>query len=125
MHHNYAFDYIETIIATSSASEIYIVIEDARKRKWYGDKANVKSQGAGAIKVICGFWAEWANNLLNAGPRNIAEIKFIHPLKGGTKKTSRDFKRITGWPGRTNEHMRDAGVIAYTYNPRLANVSQL
>lgn len=115
MHHNYAFDYVETIIAMSSGNDVYVVIEDARLRKWYGDKSNVKAQGAGAIKAICGFWEEWSKNITTKR----LHINFIHPIKGGTKINARQFKLLTSYEGSTNEHSRDAGVVAFTYNPAI------
>lgn len=116
MHHNYAFDYVETLISMSSASDIYVVVEDARKRKWYGDKSNAKAQGAGAIKVICSFWEEWAKYHLKDSRQFSFEM--IHPLKGSTKWNAKKFKQMTGWQGRTNDHVRDAGLIAFTYKPK-------
>jgi len=122
MHHNDAFDYVETLIVMSSANMVYIAIEDANKRKWYGDKSNAKSQGAGAIKVICGFWKEWARHFAHDHKIN---IEFIHPLRSGTKWDAKKFSQVTGWDGRTNEHKRDAGVIAYTYTPQGIRPSRL
>lgn len=119
LHHNYAFDYVNTIIAMSSGNDINIFIEDARKRKWYGKDSGSKQQGAGAIKAICSFWEEWSKTVCD---NTKIHVNFIHPLKGGTKLDAKKFKQMTGWVGRTNEHMRDAGAIAFTYNPKLSTV---
>jgi len=35
--------------------------------------------------------------------------------KPGGKKTKDDFNLITGWTGRTNQHERDAGLLAWMY----------
>jgi len=123
MHHNYAFDYVEKIIVMSLANEISVLIEDARKRgasKYY---AAATAQGAGAIKVICSLWQEWARHKLSDQKR--VSVYFIKPLRGGTKWNAKKFKDITKWDKRTNEHQRDAGVIAFTYNSKLAKIAEL
>ena len=129
----------------SSGNNLYIVIEDATKRKWFGNasdrgkskqeiqkKANAKKQGAGAIKVICGFWREWANGFDNEHkiiisfnkpfPTSTLKQKGIEVDKYG-KITMKGFRQLTGYKGKAcSQHARDAGVIAFTYNPKLANI---
>lgn len=39
----------------------------------------------------------------------------ISPKQKGAKVGSKDFKRITGWDGRTSEHMRDAAMVGWNY----------
>ena len=40
-------------------------------------------------------------------------FKMIHPAANATKKKADDFKRMTGWTGRTNEHARDAAMLVF------------
>ncbi|MFA5127310.1 MAG: hypothetical protein WC465_04945 [Patescibacteria group bacterium] len=35
------------------------------------------------------------------------------------KSTATNFKNITGYEGRTNQHERDAGLMAWTYNKQI------
>ena len=39
--------------------------------------------------------------------------QFVNPVRNGTKLSSRQIESLTGWTGRTNEHVRDAIVIAW------------
>jgi hypothetical protein len=39
----------------------------------------------------------------------------ISPKEKGGKVDAEEFKRITGWTGTSNEHMRDAAMVAWKY----------
>lgn len=39
----------------------------------------------------------------------------ISPLRKGAKLKATAFKQLTGWPGGSNQHVRDAAVIAWPY----------
>lgn len=86
--------------------EIFVRIEDARKRKWFGANSNSKQQGAGSIKRDCSIWEE----LMEL--ENIAH-EFTSPGKIKTKLKSEEFKRLTGWTSPTNEHARDAAMLVF------------
>ena len=43
------------------------------------------------------------------------KAQFVVPLKGGTKLSPEQLKRITGYSGRTSNHARDAIMVAFTY----------
>lgn len=115
LHHNDAFQYIEHDLSLTPKASVIIVIEDARKRKWYGDKSNVKLQGAGAIKCLCGLWEHWTKKFDEI--TNIT-VDFIHPIVAATKLDKDQFNALTGWSKTTNEHSRDAGAIAHLYASR-------
>jgi len=91
---------------------LYIVIEDARQRKWYGARSNAKLQGAGSIKRDCKIWEEFTDKL------ELASVIFQAPKRGTTKVSAAYFKRLTGWKGRTSEHARDAAMLVQGLNPR-------
>lgn len=38
---------------------------------------------------------------------------FTNPVRNGTKLSAKQIEQLTGWTGRTNEHARDAIVIAW------------
>lgn len=40
-------------------------------------------------------------------------VVFVNPVRHGTKLNAKQIERLTGWTGRTNEHVRDAIVLAY------------
>lgn len=86
------------------AGKIVVYFEDARLRTWFGSKGREALQGAGSIKRDCQRWEEW---LIHHG---ISFCK-VAPKNNKTKLTAEQFKRITGWEGRTNEHSRDAAML--------------
>lgn len=83
---------------------IAVYFEDARLRTWFGQKGKEALQGAGSIKRDCQRWEEW---LVHHG---ISFCK-VAPKNNKTKLPADQFKRITGWEGRTNEHSRDAAML--------------
>ena len=88
--------------------KIKIYIEDARKRRWYGKNSNAKQQGAGSIKRDCSIWDDYLNEIG-------IDFELVNPKdqKGLTNLTKEEFRVITGWQGRTNEHARDAAMLIY------------
>ncbi len=88
---------------------VKLYIEDARK--WIGFHGKTKAtqarlQGAGSVKRDAQIWEDWCKE-------NGYEVVFVKPMGKGLKKSADEFKRITGWQGRTNEHARDAAMIVY------------
>lgn len=88
---------------------VKLYIEDARK--WIGFHGKTKAtqarlQGAGSVKRDAKIWEDWCKE-------NGYEVVFVKPMGKGLKKSADEFKRITGWQGRTNEHARDAAMIVY------------
>jgi len=86
-----------------------LYIEDARL--WIGfhgktKKSDARLQGAGSVKRDARIWQDWC-------AENEYSAYFIKPMGKGLKKSADEFKRITGWQGRTNEHSRDAALIVY------------
>ena len=83
---------------------LYFVVEDARKRKWFGNSGNEVKQGAGSVKRDSKIWDDFLNDLGHP-------YRMEPPRKGGTKYTAQYFERLTGWNKRTNEHARDAAML--------------
>ena len=93
---------------------VHIRVEDARKRKWFGNNSNAKKQGAGSIKRDCKIWNDFLDELAEES-EGLLTFEMIHPIKGATKLTSKLFKNITGIEERTNEHGRDAFMLIHNY----------
>ena len=93
--------------------DLMLYIEDPRKRTWFGgaDARQARSgagirEGVGSVKRDAQIWGDWCTEQgLN--------FKMIHPAANATKKKAVDFKRRTGWTGRTNEHARDAAMLVF------------
>ena len=94
-----------------AGGQIAVFFEDARLRNWFGSKGREALQGAGSIKRDCQRWEEW---LIHHG----ISFSKIAPRNNSTKLTAEQFKKITGWQGRTNEHGRDAAMLIYGRQPQ-------
>jgi len=90
----------------AKGKDAVVYFEDARLRTWFGSKGREALQGAGSIKRDCHRWEEWLE---------FHGIKFIRvaPKSNKTKLTADQFKRITGWQRKTNEHSRDASMLIF------------
>lgn len=101
------YDAISKVIELSKSHSIYVIIEDARQRKYYGDNAGTKAlQGVGSIKRDCTIWEE---TMQSKG----IDFIMVHPIKGGTKLDVNLFKKITGYSNRCSSHARDAAMLVY------------
>jgi hypothetical protein len=83
-----------------------IRVEDARKRKKFDAKDwnPKKYQGVGSVKRDCAVWEEFLR-------RHELPYEMRHPW--ATKIDAATFKKLTKWPHRTNEHMRDAAMSVF------------
>lgn len=104
---------VESYLDVYGRDNLYIVFEDARKRRWFGKKGKESLQGAGSIKRDCSIWEEFCT---------YNRLQFIAPApaKGKTKYSVEYFNKLTGWKHRTSEHARDAAILIDWFN--LANL---
>lgn len=84
---------------------VKIYIEDARKRKWFTG-GREKAQGVGSVKRDCQIWQEFCEHYG-------FEYELVAPKNNRTKLNAAQFKQLTGWQGRTNEHGRDAAMLIF------------
>lgn len=86
-------------------SKLYVVVEDARKRRFFrGENMVAKAQGAGSVKRDCTIWEEFLDR---------KGIDFTMKTPINTKIDSNWFKHQTGWKQRTSNHARDAAMLVY------------
>lgn len=85
--------------------------EDARQRTWFGssDRKQAKygagfREGIGSVKRDCALWEDFC-------ARHGIKFKAVKPARGNTKWDAANFKKVTGWQGRTSEHARDAALL--------------
>ena len=96
---------MDEVLQLHRAGQLHsVTFEDARLRTWFGAKGKEALQGAGSIKRDCAIWADFL------GSHGIA-YRSIKPQAGATKWTAEQFRRLTGWEGRTSEHARDAALL--------------
>ena len=85
---------------------VMLIFEDARQRKWFGERSEFKQQGAGSVKRDCVIWETFCRE---QGIR----FRAVPPVRGGTKVDKCRFKAVTGWTSKTSEHGRDAAILVF------------
>jgi hypothetical protein len=80
--------------------DVLVRFEDARLRTFFGKSDREKLQGAGSVKRDCAIWEEVLTEY------NIP-FQRIHP-RYVKATTAEQFKTLTGWPGQTSIHAREA-----------------
>ena len=107
-----AFDLIK-----HDLDESYILVEDAHL--WNDELAknyNARAQGAGSIKRDCTIWKDFLED-------HGAFFDMPRPMSKKIKDIKhKEFVRLTGWNGRTNEHNRVAGMMVFGYNKNYVNI---
>mgnify|MGYP000536509049 CR=1 FL=1 len=87
---------------------LLVKVEDARKRKWFGNAGREQLQGAGSIKRDCKIWEDFLTDLK-------IDFELVAPKNNKTKLDAKKFKEITKWEAQTNEHSRDAAMLVYNF----------
>jgi hypothetical protein len=90
-------------------NQVLIRMEDARLRTWIPKQKTEtaergRREGAGYVKAHCAIWEDFCK---------IWGIPYelVPPKNNKTKVKADYFKMLTGWPGRTNDHERDAAML--------------
>lgn len=104
LHH--AFEMVKSLFREGVA--IFVRVEDARQRKWFGNSGREKLQGAGSAKRDAKIWDDF---LKDSG----IPYEMVPPKNNTTKLSAEQFTKYTGWEGRTNEHGRDAAMLVFKF----------
>jgi hypothetical protein len=88
--------------------QIFVRVEDARKRKWFGKSGPEKLQGAGSIRRDSKIWEDFLTDLG-------VDFELVAPKNSITKIDAKKFKQITKWEGQTNEHSRDSAFLCLNF----------
>lgn len=94
------------VMELAKSNEVVVYLEDARLRNWFGSSGREKLQGAGSVKRDCSIWETFCEE-------QGIECRKIAPKNNYTKLTSEQFRRLTGWEGRSSEHSRDAAMLVF------------
>jgi hypothetical protein len=86
--------------------EVFVRVEDARLRKWFGPRSDAKLQGAGSVKRDAKIWEDFLVFY------NIP-FEMVPPQFNATKLKAEVFAKITKWERKTNEHARDAAMLVF------------
>lgn len=92
-----------------SKMKIFVRLEDARKRNWFGESGREQLQGAGSIKRDCKIWEDFLTEYH-------IPFELVAPKNNKTKIDAKLFARITGWKALTTQHARDAGMLVFGFN---------
>ena len=98
--------FLVDVIQVQFGDKVEVIVEDARKRKWFGKDSDVKQQGAGSVKRDAVIWEDFLFD------KNIRH-QMIHPLKGGTKWSKEMFRAATGYEKQASKHARDACLLVW------------
>ncbi len=100
--------------------QLLVIFEDARLRQFFSkvdkqqeDYGDGVREGAGAAKRDAAIWDDFLAD---------HKIPSISQAPRGTKRSAQEFRVLTGWQGRTNEHSRDAGLMIFGIDERRAAV---
>lgn len=93
--------------------QVFVRMEDARLRTWIPrqkteSRERGRREGAGYVKAHCAIWEDFCK--LWGIPHEL-----VAPKNNKTKRSAAEFKMLTKWPGRTNEHERDSAFLCYGY----------
>lgn len=103
--HN-ALSLVETQILAHGIDNIFIVVEDARKRKFDPGLTDEKKQGAGYIKRDAVIWEDFLTDL-GAHFRMVAPNGKLNKLAENIPLWQTNCK----WTKRTSKHARDAAML--------------
>ncbi len=92
--------------------KLHVVVEDARKRKWFGSKGREALQGAGSVKRDAKIWEDYLRDLQQQYP-NVISFEMVSPAANRTKLSKEAFAQLTGWTERSSEHSRDAAMLVW------------
>lgn len=101
-----AMKVVSDLFNSGGANTLFVRVEDARQRKWFGAHRPGPEvlQGVGSVKRDAGIWEDFLTDLG-------ADFAMIHPIKGATKIKAEQFKKMCKWEKATNEHARDAACL--------------
>lgn len=90
----------------AETNDVVVYLEDARLRSWFGASGREKLQGAGSVKRDCSIWETFCKE-------QDIELRKVAPKNNYTKLNAEQFRRYTGWQGRSSEHGRDAAMMVF------------
>jgi len=105
-----AMEYVKDLVQ-SFPCQVFVRVEDARKRKWIPYQRTEKSErgrreGAGSVKRDAVIWEDFLTWLG-------VDFEMVAPKDNRTKLTSIAFRKITGWVPLTSKHSRDAAMLVF------------
>lgn len=91
-----------------------VVLEDSRLGPLYA-RAGVSGRAMTRIARSVGEIDQRCREIEDLCKREGIEIICVSPRDKGRKLSAAEFAALTGWTGRTNQHVRDAVMVAWPY----------
>lgn len=101
-----AMDKIKTM--HEQGYDLFVRVEDARKRKWFGNAGREKLQGAGSVKRDAVIWSDFLSD-------HKIPHEMVAPKNNKTKLNKEQFAKMTGYSGLTSVHSRDASMLCFGF----------
>ncbi len=101
-----AMEQVRMMADVLGRDNVRVYIEDARKRTWFGSAGRERLMGAGSVKRDSQIWDDFCRE------QDIEHV-MVPPKNNRTKLSAEQFRRITNYKQRTNEHGRDAACLVF------------
>ena len=94
-----------------------VVFEDSRNSPIFAGSRAHGSSRAAAMKMAraIGEIDAWCRLIEDICKREGIKCVGISPKQKGRKLNAAEFRELTGWTGQTNQHERDAAMVAWPY----------
>lgn len=107
------------IFSHYSGEPLFIVFEDSRLQSHVWVPSQSKGVAANIARKI-GMVDAWCYMIERLCENYDIAYMRISPKAKGEKLNAEDFKRITGWTEKSNQHERDAAIVAWQFRNKYA-----
>ena len=105
------------IINAYAAHPLFIAFEDSRLQSHVWLPSQSKGVAANISRKV-GMVDAWCYMIERLCKYYDVAYMRISPKAKGEKLNAEDFKHITGWTGKSNQHERDAAMVAWQFRSR-------
>ena len=107
------------IFSHYSGEPLFVVFEDSRLQSHIWIPSQSKGVAANIARKVgmVDAWCYMIERLCES--YDIAYMR-VSPKAKGEKLNAEDFKRITGWTGKSNQHERDGAMVAWQFRNKYA-----
>ena len=107
-------DHADALVLIRVTRPALVVLEDSRLGPLYA-RAGVSGRAMTRIARSVGEIDQRCREIEDLCKRESIEIICVSPRGKGRKLNAAEFAALTGWTGRTNQHVRDAVCVSWPY----------
>ena len=107
-------DHADALLLVRVQRPELVVLEDSREGPLYA-RDGVSGRAMSRIARSVGEIDQRCREIEDLCKREGIEIICVSPRGKGRKLNAAEFAALTGWTGRTNQHVRDAVMVAWPY----------